>query len=420
MFNILVTKIWLSFVVVALSLWNGAVSGRAATLTLDQALALAEENHPQLRAGAAQVEAAQAGITTARAYPNPEAGVLAGGQTYRVPGNVSGFVSSFSLTQPLELGAVRPSRIQLAERGRESSEYALSGTRLAVLSGVRRAFYQALRKRGEIGLLAENLRLVEELRQRIQVRVDVGEAGRLELIRADAEAATARTAANSAQLQYISALSQLRAAVGSTLDTNLGIEGAVDPPVNLPVPDELRREALDRHPVLALARSEVRRAEARLAYETALRRPQPALRAEIDTPPDTPTYRIGVEIPLPLWNRREGPIAEASAQLRQANALAQSREVEILAAIEGAYGRYQMVSQQLAAFEQGLLREAEEALRAAETAYQLGERGILEVLDAQRVLRTVRLNFVNAQFDRQAALIDLDELRAVEPRRKMP
>jgi len=399
---ILITKIWFSFAVGALSLWSGVESGHAASLTLAQALALAEEYHPQLQAGEAQVEAAQAGITTARAYPNPEAGVLPGGQTYLVPGNVSGFMYSFSLRQPLELGTLRPSRIQLAERGRESSEYALAGTRLAVLSGVRWAFYQVLRKRGEIGLLTENLRVVEDLRQRIQVRVDVGEVGRLELIRADAEVAAARTAANNAQLQYVSALSQLRAAVGSTLDTNLEVEGVVDPPVNLPMLDELRREALDRYPALALARSEVHRAEARLSYETALRRPQPALRADIDRPPDTPTYRIGIELPLPLWNRREGPIAEAAAQLRQTKALAQSRELEILAAIEGAYGRYQVASQQLAAFDQGLLREAEEALRAAETAYQLGERGILEVLDAQRVLRTVRLDFLNAQFDRQA------------------
>jgi cobalt-zinc-cadmium efflux system outer membrane protein len=329
-------------------------------------------------------------------------------------------VYSFSVAQPLELSPIRSSRIQLAEQGRDSSEYAFSSTRLEVLSGVQRAFYQVLRRRGEIELLTENLRLVEDLRQRIQVRVGVGETGKLELFRADAEVATARTAVNSAQLQYVSALSQLRAALGSTFDAGLDVEGAVDPPVSLPTLDAVQREALDRHPALALARSEVRRAQARLTHEMALRFPQPTLRVEIDRPPDTPTYRMGIELPLPLWNRREGPIAEASAYLRQANALAQSREMEILTAVEGAYGRYQMTSQQITAFEQGLLREAEEALRAAETAYQLGERGILEVLDAQRILRTVRINFLNAQFDRQAALIDLDELRAITLRKKTP
>jgi outer membrane protein, heavy metal efflux system len=415
-----VSKLWVVTSVYVIIFSVNLRAGHAAPLTLPKALALAQEFHPQLRAGLAQIEAARAGMITARAHPNPELGGLAGGQTFRVPGNVSGPVYSFALVQPLELGPLRPSRIELAERGRESSEHALAGTRLAILSAVRRSFYQALRARNEIGLFAENLRLVEDLRNRIQVRVDVGEVGRLELIRAEAEVVAARTAANSAQLRYVTALSQLRAAVAAPLDANLEIEGDVAPTASLPTLEALRQEVLTQHPLLALARSEVRRAEARLTYETALRIPQPSVRAEVDRPPDTPTYRLGIEFPLPLWNRREGPIAEAAAQLRQIQALAQSREVEILAGLESAYGRYQTASQQLAAFEQGLLREAEEALRAAQTAYQLGERGILEVLDAQRVLRTVSLDFLNARFDHQSAQVDLDELRAIYLRKELP
>jgi cobalt-zinc-cadmium efflux system outer membrane protein len=162
----------------------------------------------------------------------------------------------------------------------------------------------------------------------------------------------------------------------------------------------------------------VRRAEARVNYEIAQRRPQPFLRSEIDY--TNPSYRFGFGIPLPFWNRREGPIAEANANLRQTDHLADAREIEILSALDAAYGRYQVAGQQVEVYEQGLIREAEEALRAAETAFQLGERGIIEVLDAQRVLRIVRLDFLNAQFDRQAALIDLDELRAADPRRTTP
>ena len=418
--GLLVTQICLTIVIGTWILWFDIQKSDAAPLTLSQALSLAEEYNPQLRASSAQIEEARASMTTARAYPNPGIGGLAGGQTYRIPGNVSGPVYSFSLAQPLELGPLRPSRIELAERGRESSELAFAGTRLAIRSGVQRAFYQALRRRNEIDLLADNLKVIEDLRNRIQVRVNVGEVGRLELIRAEAEVVAARTAANSAQLQYVSALAQFRAAVGAPLEAHLELQGESTPATTLPALEDLRQEVLHQHPLLALARAEVRRAEARVAYETALRIPQPIVRAEIDRPPDTPTYRIGVEFPLPLWNRREGPIAEAVAQLRQVQALAQNREVEILAAFDSAYGRYQTASQQFSAFEQGLLREAEEALRASQTAYQLGERGILEVLDAQRVLRAVRINFLNAQFDRQAAQIDLDELRAIPLRKEAP
>jgi len=60
------------------------------------------------------------------------------------------------------------------------------------------------------------------------------------------------------------------------------------------------------------------------------------------------------------------------------------------------------------------LREATAAVQAAEAAYRFGERGIVEVLDAQRVLRSVRQDYLNAQFDLQAALIELERLRVLE------
>jgi cobalt-zinc-cadmium efflux system outer membrane protein len=389
-------------------------------LDLPKALELADQFHPQLQAGTAQVDAARAGVTTARARPNPEVAFGAGRQTVRVAGNVSGFVSTYSFSQPLELGALRPSRIEYAERFVGSAELARAETRLAVLSRVRRTFFEVLRRSGEIKLANENLALVENLRNKIQVRVDVGEAGRLELIRAEAEVAMARTLANSARLRLVNEQAQFRAAVAAPLDSGITLDGNLDPAIGLPPFEELWKEASERHPALALARSEIRRAQARVEYERALLRPQPSVRTDMERYPDVPNYRVGLSFPVPFWNRRQGPIAEAAAAVRQVSAVARAREIELRAALEGAYGRYQVASQQLLAYEDGLLREAQEGLRAAETAYQLGERGILEVLDAQRTLRIVRLDFLNAQFDRQAALVDLDELRSKELRGATP
>jgi outer membrane protein, heavy metal efflux system len=393
---------------------------RGETLTISRAIELADQFHPQLRAGSAQIDVAQAGLITARTYPNPDFSFSVGRQTVRVVGNVTGMVSTYSFSQPLEVGPLRPARIEFAQRFVDSAELARAETRLAVLTRVRRSFFEVLRRVGEITLATENLRLVEDLRKRIAVRVEVGEAGRLELIRADAEVATARTLANSARLRLVNEQSQLRAAIAAPLDPTLSLDGALEPPVALPPLEELWKEASDRHPALALSRAEVRRAESRLTYEQALLRPQPSIRSDMERYPDVPNYRVGVQFSLPFWNRRKGQLAEAAAELRRVNALVRARELELKAALESAYGRYQLANQQLAAFEDGLLREAAEAVRAAETAYQLGERGILEVLDAQRVLRTVRLDFLNAQYDRQAALVDLDELRALDLGRLTP
>ena len=308
---------------VALSLVAG--NAFAEKVTLGRALELAEAEHPLLRAGAAQVEGARAGIVTATAYPNPEAGLVAGRQTGQPVGAPTAPIPMYTFSQPLEVGALRSSRIQLAERGRESSEFHLGELRLGVLSHVRRMFYQVLQRTNEIAIAQENLRVVEDLRNRIQVRVDVGEVGRLELVRAEAEVASARTLASSAQLQQVTAVAQFRAAVGGGLAPDVELDGTLDPPVALPPIESVRQQAIDRHPTLAVVRSEVGRAEARVRYESALKTPQPSLRGEVDM--SSPSYRVGVSLPLPVWNQRQGPIAEAAAGLKQATSTSQARQI---------------------------------------------------------------------------------------------
>jgi cobalt-zinc-cadmium efflux system outer membrane protein len=383
-------------------------------MTLVEALELAERQNPALQAAAAALEGAAAGVVTARAYPNPATSSQTGRQMVRVPGNVTGAVQILSFQQPLELGPLRPARIELAEKGRAVAEVQRQARRVAVLSQVRRTFYEVLRRDGEIEILSENLALVEALRKRVAVRVEVGEAARLELVRADAEVASARAQVNAARIRRVAALAAFRAAVGAPLPEMVSLTGTPDPSLPLPALEEMKQTAED-HPVLRLARGEKERARSRIAFEKAQRIPQPVFRTDYERYPDVPNFRVGVDLPIPLWNRREGPIAEAEAAYREAAANEELRRVELLAALEGAYRRLQEAEEQIRAYEKGVLPEAEAALRAAQTAFQLGERGILEVLDAQRLLRNARIEYLNAQFDRQAALVDLDELRGLDP-----
>ena len=83
--------------------------------------------------------------------------------------------------------------------------------------------------------------------------------------------------------------------------------------------------------------------------------------------------------------------------------------------LEIAFQRYLINQRQVTAFESGLLKQAEAALKIAEAAYRFGERGILDYLDAQRTYRSVRADYLNARYELQYARIDIDRLRAVEP-----
>ena len=70
----------------------------------------------------------------------------------------------------------------------------------------------------------------------------------------------------------------------------------------------------------------------------------------------------------------------------------------------------EMAQARVRSLDQGALRVAEAAVRVAEAAWRFGERGILDVLDAQRVLRALRADLIQARFEAQAALIEIERL----------
>jgi cobalt-zinc-cadmium efflux system outer membrane protein len=382
---------------------------------------LAEQYSPQLKAAQAQIAGATAGITTARAYPNPDATYL-GGYQYALPrfGAIPGVTQHIGVSQPIDLPNRRQARIEAAKLSRKSTEFGLQETRLEVQTTVKQDFYEVLRRKGEYQIAQDNLRLVEDLRRRIQVQVDVGESGRLELIRADAELATVRASVKSSQLRLVTAVSALRAAIGVPLSKDIDVEGQVDPRITLPPLNDLRKLVFARHPSLKRSSTDIEQAQAELRSQRAQRVPQPAVQAEYEPQPDLHYFRVGLSIPIPIWNRQQGPIGQAQAAIERATATHDIERLQLTNSLESAYGQYEVADEQVLAFQSGALREANAAVTAAQAAYKSGERGIIDVLDAQRVLRSVRLDYLNAQFDRQAALIELEQLRAVDVKGNTP
>ncbi len=390
------------------------VPATQASLTIDEALRLAEQYSPLLRAAQAQVEGAAAAIVTAKTYANPEVNLLDGNQSIRLPIAVPGILQHYGVAQRIELPFQRKARIEAATIGRRSSEFGLAERKLEVRGAVKQSFYAVLRRKQELDIARQNLATVEDFRRRVGVQVATGEAAKLELTRADAELATAKNLAQSAQLQVVTALAALRAVMGAQDNRTIDPQGSLDAAPALPPLAELRKRVLAEHPAMAQAKTEIRRSEAVLGAEKTLRVPQPTALAEVEQQPDLRFYRVGFSLPLPFFNRNQGPIAEAAARVHESSALADEQKLELTSALESAYGQYQIANQQVITLQSGALMQAQAALAAAEAAYKFGERGIIDVLDAQRVLRGVRLDFINAQYDREAALIELEQLRALD------
>jgi cobalt-zinc-cadmium efflux system outer membrane protein len=382
-------------------------------LNLAELLTQAKERNPELTAARAQIEGAQGDLTTARAYPNPEIQVGAGESVSRGAGGTRGLLSGADVLQPIEFPFVRRPRREAGESGVEAAQAFHRVVTRNVLTRVKQAFYAVLRQQELLKMAENNQSLLESIRDKILMRVEVGEASRYELVKAEAELLGATKNRESAALRVEQAKAALRALVGGFLPPDGQIVGRLpasrrEPP-NL---DTLREEVLREHPALIQAMAEINQARSQVELEQALRYPQPTLKAGVYQEPGLEQWRFDLALPLPLWNQRQGPIARAVADRERAKAQADQLRLNLVYELESAVTAHRIATRQIEAFESGLLREAESALKVAEAAYRLGERSILDYLDAQRTFQSVRVDYINASFDQNAALLEIERLRA--------
>lgn len=383
-------------------------------LGLNEFLALVERNNPELAAAGQQRAIAQAEAKIAGAYPNPELEVGSGPWRSRVGAN-PGTAQAYGITQQIELPSVRAARIAAAAAGIVSADASGDTVRLAIGTQARQAFYDLLRRMEDERLARESLDLLLQIQGRVQKRVEVGEAPRFEQVRAEAETLAAQNALASARLRVEEGRAALRRLAGGALAPAFEIRGTVPVLSGLPTLAALQQAMLEQNPALRVTAAERERAQRRLEQERALSAPQPALRVGESRDPEMRSAIVGLTLTIPLWSRREGQIAQARSAVDLAGTQSEQQRLQLLRELEAAHARLGIAQRQIATFEAGLLRSAETALQVAEAAYRFGERSFLEVLDAQRTLRVVRGDYNQARFERVAAWLDIERLRAHDP-----
>lgn len=374
----------------------------------------ARASHPSLQAARALIDAGRAQVVTAGAYPNPEVEFLAGRTQARTSGVATGAAHNLALTQRIDNPWQRDARIDAATFGLDARQAEGRSFEVDLLARLDQRFFDLLRRQAEQRAAQEDLNLAGQIRSRVGVRVETGEAPRYELIKADTELLNAQKAAESAVLRVAQSRAALRGLVGPSLPEVFELDASLAGAPPVPDLEGLRGEVLARNPELARARAEVRRAERQLDLERLRRHPELALKVTQDRDVEVRDSRIGVIATIPLWDQRRGQVAEAGALLQKSRSDRDSQELALLQSLEAAYRYYEIARNQVNALENGILREAEAALKVAEAAYRFGERGILDYLDAQRVFRSARNELIAARYELQLAVIEIERLRAVQ------
>lgn len=162
--------------------------------------------------------------------------------------------------------------------------------------------------------------------------------------------------------------------------------------------DEQLNRLQTQSPEVALAMAEVERA--RLALSRACVEPVPNINTQISVQYDNATEDtiagVQIGIPLPIWNRNQGGIRQAQAEVSEALRNVDRVELDLQSRLSNAFRDYSDAHMTAQAYANDILPRSSQTLELVRSAFDQGEIGYLELLAAQKTFSQTNLDYLDA------------------------
>ena len=398
-------------------LWTAGVDAQDRKLTLEEAIGLATAHNPALAVERHGIDIAGGEATRAQSYPyNPELEVspgLGGDRQPPEPGLEFAYDVQVGVSQTVELkgqGAIRQ------RRARALADQAT----WALRDAERRVRIQVLRAFGEVLLAQQRARLAGEIvdlsRELLRVARELYEAGhvpRLDALRAEVEERLAGNERIAAERALEALKRDLTLLMGQPSDMSFQAEGPLPYSASAAVERVLTRDALSGRPDVKAAEAGLQASDAATVLVQAEQRfPSMNLSAryEFSREAEARQHRavLGLSVPLPVFNRREGDLEIAMAQRSQQAARLDLVRATISAQVAQALERFRASRSIMKQFTDHILPQQQENFEMLREGYQLGQFTLTEVLVIQREFIQGRSRYLDAVAEFNAALVDLE------------
>lgn len=386
-----------------------AKEGDIPSYELDTVIQLALERNPVMTEAQGLIDQSQGQQIAAGAYPNPTLYGQSGRGAIRDP-SLGVELTEYAVTvgQPLEWPAKRAARQRAADAGFAGAGAGFSEKQLNLMAEVRIAFDELLFAQRQAELAQQNLAIVEDVKRIVNTRVRLGEAPQFEAIKAQVEVLKANQVVTRARNTVRATRVALDTLTVGALGRVYTIKGDFRP-----IPSELHLEdlvasMLKNHPSLNRLARLVERADYTVDFERQARVPNVTVGGGYWREIGREAVTANLSVPVPIWYQRKGEIASALGVRRQQEAELLRMRNELLRAVNLHYQDVQTTAELIRVFEEGLLKQAEEALRIAQFSFRQGAASLLEVLDAQRVQRQILFDYTQARYDLSISLTRLE------------
>ena len=379
-------------------------------LTLNAALDEALQRNPDLIALRREYDAAMAVPAAARslAPPSFETQIWAWPVTTLNPVRTEMYM--FTMEQTLPGRGKRLAREVVGSRDADIVRRGITVEANGILDEVRQAFASLALARETLLIFDRQVPVLRDLAEAATVRYASGHGEQhdtvtplVELTRLQSNAITWRMRARSEE-------ARLSALLGRAVDRP--VEPLL-PMVVSALPFDVVNTALARHPAMALAAAEIAREEAELARLEGERRPDFVVGGGyMLTPGDAGawTARAGITWPNAPWSRKRLDAEIEAQSLRVASAIARRDAAAsgIRRTVQEAQVQMDAARQRAELISSTLLPHVEHALEVSRAGYSAGRAEFGDVIDAQRMVLGMEVEYAAARTDVALAFAAMD------------
>lgn len=367
---------------------------------------MAFQNNPTLAAAAARMNVARGQQVQAGRYPNPVIGYHGVEMGLRgTSGQQGGFISQRFITGG-KLG------LDQAIAGKEIDEahFRFHAQEQRVLSDLRVRFYDVLVAQRRVTLATELAGIGGEIVTATEKLIEGRQGTENDLLQAQIRSDESHILLDNARNQNVEAWRRLVAVVGVPSLQVSPVDGELDTDLPRFDWDRCYATALSGNPALQAARTRV--ARARLVIQRARKEPIPNIDLSVShrhhNITDNNVTNVQVGIPIPVFNRNQGNIRSAQAELTRACNEVKRIELDLQDRLAVAYRRYANARQQVDRYSKRMVPRAEQSLKLVSGGYEKGQVEFLTLLTAQQTYLQVNLSYLDSLRELRAAASLID------------
>jgi cobalt-zinc-cadmium efflux system outer membrane protein len=392
-----------------------AATNEPDALNLRQLIELAQHDNKDLQAARYAVEIGRARLMQAGLLPNPRLDLSARSDfAFKNEGEYAGSVG-LSQQFPIAGRILRQKDVARVDVALAQAEVEEAERRLA--GDVAADVYRLLVIDRQIQSRDQLMGIEEKLAKTTRDRMKAAEVSELDVntVQLDLQRLSQERALLQSQHQSLTV--SLNTLIGRPATSALEINEPLPEADTLPGREQLQAKAFASRPDIRSALLNADRAQAEKALAKAQRWEDWSIGVGLDqdklvidgAPPQSSSRAVGLSlsIPLPLFNKNQGLIAEAQANADQAKARVGALRLGVASEIVGAHAEAVNLQKLLNQYRQGLLPVSQRNVLLAQKGYSQGLVSVLEVVQAQRQQADLNAAYLNTLDQFLQALVRL-------------